>query len=51
MEASVEGYNTCVMCYGQTGSGKTHTVMGSLASGGMQVRSMDTITDHQNPYP
>ena len=33
VEASVEGYNTCVMCYGQTGSGKTHTVMGSLAAG------------------
>ena len=31
VHASVEGYNTCVMCYGQTGSGKTHTVMGSLA--------------------
>ncbi|KAL3308046.1 hypothetical protein Ciccas_013427, partial [Cichlidogyrus casuarinus] len=36
----VDGYNICIIAYGQTGSGKTHTMEGTAASPGVNIRAM-----------
>jgi kinesin family protein C2/C3 len=39
----LDGYNVCVFAYGQTGAGKTHTMQGSAAAPGVNVRALHDL--------
>ena len=42
-QSVLDGYNCCIFAYGQTGSGKTHTMTGSAADPGVNVRLMEEL--------
>nr|CAB3259032.1 kinesin-like protein KIF14 [Phallusia mammillata] len=43
LNASVDGYNTCLFAYGQTGSGKSYTIMGLHEDTGIIPRFCDDL--------
>jgi len=39
----LDGYNVCIFAYGQTGSGKTHTMEGTEADPGVNLRALSAL--------
>ncbi|GJP63131.1 hypothetical protein CLOP_g20207 [Closterium sp. NIES-67] len=51
VEASLDGFNACILAYGQTGSGKTYTMCGNEAQPGLIPLAVRKIFNSRDKSP